>query len=139
MYLAIIILPLLASISSGLLGRKIGVTGSQIITTTSIILTTLLAIMAFFEVGFNSIPVSIELFRWIDSESLNISWGFHFDSLTTSMLLPVLIVSSLVHLYSVGYMAQDPQHKKFFWRFIYCFIMNNIRRLWIINIKRNGL
>jgi NADH-ubiquinone oxidoreductase chain 5 len=56
-------LPLMASIFSGFLGRKIGVTGSQIITTTSIILTTILAIIAFFEVGFNSISVSIELFR----------------------------------------------------------------------------
>ena len=109
MYLSIIMLPLMASIFSGFLGRKIGVTGSQIITTTSIILTTILAIIAFFEVGFNSISVSIELFRWIDSEALNIHWGFHFDSLTVSMLIPVLIVSSLVHLYSVGYMAHDPR------------------------------
>lgn len=108
MYLAIIILPLLASISSGFFGRKIGVSGSHIITTSSVMVTTLLAILAFFEVGFNSIPVSIELFRWIDSESLNISWGFNFDSLTVSMLIPVLIVSSLVHLYSIGYMSHDP-------------------------------
>jgi len=63
MYLAIIILPLLASISSGFFGRKIGVAGSHIITTSSVMVTTLLAILAFFEVGFNSIPVSIELFR----------------------------------------------------------------------------
>jgi len=41
-----------------------------------------LAVVAFFEVGLNNIPVSIEVFRWIDSESLNVSWGFHFDSLT---------------------------------------------------------
>lgn len=109
MYLAIIILPLLASISSGFFGRKIGVSGSHIITTSSVMVTTLLAILAFFEVGFNSIPVSIELFRWIDSESLNISWGFNFDSLTVSMLIPVLIVSSLVHLYSIGYMSHDPR------------------------------
>ena len=109
MYLAIIILPLLASISSGFFGRKIGTSGSQIITTSSVIVTTLLAIVAFFEVGLNGIPVSIELFRWIDSESINISWAFYFDSLTVSMLIPVLIVSSLVHLYSVGYMSADPR------------------------------
>ena len=114
MYLAIIILPLLASVSSGFFGRRIGVSGSQIITTSSVIATTILAILAFFEVGFNSIPVSIELFRWIDSESLNIHWGFHFDSLTVSMLIPVLTVSSLVHLYSVGYMSHDPHNQRFF-------------------------
>jgi hypothetical protein len=87
MYLAIITLPLLGSIASGLFGRKIGVTGAQLITSSLVILTTLLAIAAYFEVGLNSIPVSIKLFTWIDSESLNVFIGFHFDSLTMSMLL----------------------------------------------------
>jgi len=87
MYLALIILPLLGSIASGLFGRKIGVTGSQLITTSLVIITTFLAIIAYLEVGLNSIPVSIQLFKWIDSESLIVYWGFHFDSLTTSMLL----------------------------------------------------
>lgn len=82
MYLAIIILPLLGSIASGFFGRKIGVSGAQIITCTAVVMTTILAVLAFFEVGLNNIPVSIEVFRWIDSESLNVSWGFHFDSLT---------------------------------------------------------
>lgn len=109
MYLAIIILPLLGSIASGFFGRKIGVTGAQIITCAAVVLTTILAVVAFFEVGLNNIPVSIEVFRWIDSESLNVSWGFHFDSLTVSMLIPVLIVSSLVHVYSIGYMSEDPR------------------------------
>jgi group I intron endonuclease len=109
MYLALIILPLLGSIASGLFGKKIGVTGSQLITTSLVIITTFLAIIAYLEVGLNSIPVSIHLFRWIDSESLIVYWGFHFDSLTTSMLLPVLIVSSLVHVYSIGYMSHDPR------------------------------
>ena len=109
MYLAIIILPLLGSIASGFFGRKIGVTGAHFITCTAVVLTTMLAVVAFFEVGLNNIPVSIEVFRWIDSESLNVSWGFHFDSLTVSMLIPVLIVSSLVHIYSIGYMSHDPR------------------------------
>ena len=109
MYLAIITLPLLGSIASGLFGRKIGVTGAQLITSSLVFITTLLAITAYLEVGLNSIPVSIQLFTWIDSESLNVFWGFHFDSLTVSMLLPVLIVSSLVHVYSIGYMSHDPQ------------------------------
>jgi hypothetical protein len=109
MYLAIITLPLLGSIVSGFFGRKVGVSGAQLITCTSVIVTTLLAIVAFFEVGLNNIPVSVNLFRWIDSESLNVLWGFRFDSLTVSMLLPVLIVSSLVHIYSVSYMSHDPR------------------------------
>lgn len=63
MYLSIIILPLLGSIVAGFFGRKVGVSGAQFITCSSVILTTILAIIAFFEVGFNNIPVSIELFR----------------------------------------------------------------------------
>jgi NADH-ubiquinone oxidoreductase chain 5 len=114
MYLAIITLPLLGSIVSGFFGRKVGVSGAQLITCMCVIVTTLLSIVVFFEVGLNNIPVSVHLFRWIDSESLNVLWGFHFDSLTASMLIPVLIVSSLVHVYSVGYMSHDPHNQRFF-------------------------
>ena len=114
MYLAIITLPLLGSIVAGFFGRKVGVSGAQLITSLCVILTTLLATVAFFEVGLNNIPVSINLFRWIDSESLNVLWGFQFDSLTVSMLIPVLIVSSLVHVYSIGYMSHDPHNQRFF-------------------------
>jgi len=114
MYLTLILLPLLGSIVSGFFGRKIGVSGAQFITCSSIILTTFFAIITFFEVGINSIPLSIKLFRWIDSESLYVIWGFNFDSLTVSMLIPVLIVSSVVHLYSVSYMSHDPHNQRFF-------------------------
>ena len=115
MYLSIIILPLLGSIVSGFFGRKIGVTGSSYqLGCLSIITTTILAIISFFEVGFNNNPVSINLFKWIDSESFNMVWNFQFDSLTVSMLIPVLIISSLVHIYSIGYMSHDPHNQRFF-------------------------
>ena len=114
MYLTIITLPLLGSIFSGFFGSKIGVTGSQLITCSLLIITTIVSMLSFIEVGMNGIPVSIQLFRWIDSESLNVLWSFNFDSLTVSMLIPVLIVSSLVHIYSVGYMSHDPHNQRFF-------------------------
>jgi len=63
MYLAIIVLPLLGATVSGFLGRKIGVQGSQVITCSFILITTLLAIIAFVEVGINNTPVSIQIFR----------------------------------------------------------------------------
>ena len=107
-------LPLLGSMVSGFLGRKLGVKGTQIITCSCVIITTIFSIIAFIEVGLNNTPVNIQLFRWIDSESLNVIWGFQFDSLTVSMLIPVLIVSSLVHVYSIGYMSQDPHNQRFF-------------------------
>ncbi len=114
MYLALIVMPILGSIVSGFFGRKVGVSGSQLITCSCVIITTFLAIIAFIEVGLNNIPVTIHLFRWVDAETLNISWGFNFDSLTVSMLIPVLIVSSLVHVYSIGYMSHDPHNQRFF-------------------------
>lgn len=114
MYLTLIVLPLLGSISSGFFGRKIGISGSHIITCSSVILTTFLAILAFIEVGINNIPVTIDVARWIDAEALNVMWSFKFDSLTVSMLLPVLIVSSLVHIYSISYMSHDPHNQRFF-------------------------
>src|SRR6195952_1886555 len=114
MYLSILALPFFGSAVAGLLGRKIGVTGAHIITTGSLMITTVLALVAFYEVGLCGSPVSIELFSWVDSEFLYVSWGFLFDSLTVSMLIPVLVVSSLVHLYSISYMAEDPHNQRFF-------------------------
>ena len=114
MYLSIIIFPLLGSIVSGFFGRKVGITGAQFITCSNLIITTFLSIIVFFEVGFINLPVSIELFRWIDIEWFKIMWSFEFDSLTVSMFLPVLIISSLVHIYSISYMSNDPHNQRFF-------------------------
>ena len=114
MYLSIILLPLLGSMVSGFFGRKVGVNGSRTISCLCIIITTILAIICFFEGGFNNNSVSINLFTWISSESFNMTWTFQFDNLTISMLIPVLIVSSLVHIYSIGYMSSDPHNQRFF-------------------------
>jgi NADH-ubiquinone oxidoreductase chain 5 len=107
-------LPLYGSVVSGFFGRKVGVSGAQFVTILGVIVTTIVAIVTFFEVGFNNITLSINLFRWIDSEWFGILWGFQYDSLTVSMLIPVLIISSLVHIYSVGYMDGDPHNQRFF-------------------------
>ncbi len=80
MYLAIITLPLLGSIASGLFGRKIGVTGAQLITSSLVILTTLLAIAAYFEVGFNSILESFSVFIGFPFNSLDRAKGFSSSS-----------------------------------------------------------
>jgi len=114
MYLAIIFLPLLGSIVSGFFGRKVGIMGSRTISCLCIIITTILAVLVFFEGGFNNTSVSINLFNWITSETFNMTWTFQFDNLTISMLIPVLIISSLVHIYSIGYMSTDPHNQRFF-------------------------
>jgi NADH-ubiquinone oxidoreductase chain 5 len=114
MYLSILVLPLLGSFVSGFMGRKIGVTGAHIITCTCLILSSILASIAFYEVGFCGSPVSINLISWIDSEFMSISWEFLFDQLTVSMLIPVLYISSLIHIFSTDYMAEDPHNQRFF-------------------------
>ena len=108
MYLPILVLPLLGSVASGLLGRKLGVTGSHIITISCLGLASILAAILFFEVGLCNSPVIINLGSWIDSDYMKISWDFLFDSLTVSMFIPVLFISTLIHLFSVNYMGEDP-------------------------------
>ena len=108
MYLSILILPLLGSLVSGLLGRKLGVTGAHIITCTCLILSSILATVAFYEVGICGSPVSIFLVNWVDSEFMSISWEFLFDQLTVSMFIPILYISSLIHIFSTDYMSEDP-------------------------------
>jgi NADH-ubiquinone oxidoreductase chain 5 len=114
MYLTIIILPLLSSLVSGFLGRKVGITGSQIITCGSLIVTSVLITIAFYEVGICGSPVNIEIKNWLDIEILNISWSFYFDQLTVSLGLAVIYCSTLIHIYSVDYLSTDPHIQRFF-------------------------
>jgi len=114
MYISIIFLPFLASIISGLFGRVVGVKGVYILNVGCLFITTILAFIAYYEVVLCNSPVSIELFPWLSIEQLRVTWSFYFDELTVSMLIPVLIVSLLVHLYSVGYMGEDPHQQRFF-------------------------
>jgi NADH-ubiquinone oxidoreductase chain 5 len=113
MYLLIVFLPLLGSITAGFLGRWLGKYGAAIVTATCVGLSTLFSLIAFYEVGLAGSPVYIKLFTWIDSEMLHASWAFLFDSLTVVMLIVVTIVSTLVHIYSIGYMSHDPHLPRF--------------------------
>ena len=114
MYLSILVLPLLGSIASGLMGRKIGVTGAHIITCSCLFLSSILAGIAFYEVGICGSPVSINLGSWVDSEYLTISWEFLFDQVSISLGFAVIFCSTLIHLYSTDYMSADPHNQRFF-------------------------
>lgn len=114
MYLIIIFFPLLSAIASGFLGRKIGIQGSQLLSSSLIFFTAILSALAFYEVGFSESPISLITTKWLDIESLDVSWGFNFDSLSVSMLIPVILVSLCVHIYSIGYMGSDAHFQRFF-------------------------
>nr|UEV87056.1 NADH dehydrogenase subunit 5 [Grifola frondosa] len=114
MYITILILPLLGSLVSGLLGRKIGVSGAHFISCACLFLSSILASLAFFEVGISGSPVYINLTSWIESGYLSIRWEFLFDQLTVSMFIPVLYISTLIHIFSTDYMSEDPHNQRFF-------------------------
>lgn len=98
MYLLIVILPLLSAIGAGFFGRFIGEKGAVILTTTSIGVTAIISLIAFYSVGICGNPVYFKVATWIDSANFIVDWGFLFDSLTVVMLVVVTVVSSLVHL-----------------------------------------
>lgn len=107
MYLSIIVLFLLGLIVIGFFGRKIGVIGVCFLSCISIIIIIILVIISYLEVGFNNNFVFINLFLWLDSELFNMMWNFKFDSLIVLMLIFVLVISSLVYFYFIGYMSYD--------------------------------
>jgi NADH-ubiquinone oxidoreductase chain 5 len=113
MYLILIFLPLLSSLTVGLFGRKLGTEGSSLISVNCLLFTFLISLFCFYEVGLSSSVVYIKLMVWIDSELLNVDWGFLFDSLTVTMCCVVTFISLLVHLYSTEYMSHDPHLPRF--------------------------
>jgi len=113
MYLLLIFLPLVGSFCAGLFGRKIGPFGASYVTVSCLLLTFCISIFVFYEVSLLNCCVYIKLAPWINSEMLNVDWGFLFDSLTVVMCCVVTFVSSIVHLYSTEYMAYDPHLPRF--------------------------
>jgi len=113
MYLNLIFLPLLSSLTIGLFGRKLGTQGSSLISVNCLLFTFLISLFCFYEVGLSNSVVYLKLMVWIDSELLNVDWGFLFDSLTVTMCCVVTFISLLVHLYSTEYMSHDPHLPRF--------------------------
>lgn len=113
MYLSIIFFPLIGSFCASFLGRFIGKQGAAIVTTFLIGLSAMFSFVIFFEIVLSHSICVITLFSWMESNILNIYWGFLFDSLTAVMLVVVTFISSLVHLYSISYMNNDPHLPRF--------------------------
>ena len=113
MYLLIILLPFFGFCSAGLFGRYLGFYGSSIITTMCTFLSFLFSFVGFCEVGFLNCSVYFKLIGWFECGTLNVDWGFLFDSLTVSMCVLVTCISGLVHLYSTSYMSHDPHQPRF--------------------------
>ena len=113
-YTAIVFLPLLGALIAGLFGRLIGDRPSEIVTTTFLIVAAILSWVVFAQVGFAHETAHVPLIRWIVSGELDAGWALRIDTLTAVMQVVVTTVSSLVHLYSIGYMHEDDSRPRFF-------------------------
>jgi NADH-quinone oxidoreductase subunit L len=91
-----------------------GSRAAELITTGLLLVSAALSWAALIDVGFMHHDVRIALFPWITSGDLQVSWSLRVDTLTAVMLVVVNTVSSLVHLYSIGYMDEDPNRPRFF-------------------------
>jgi len=114
MYTAIVFLPLLGALVAGLSGRLIGARGAEIVTTILLFVSAFLSCVAFVDVGLAGNAQTIQIANWVSSGSFVVDWALRIDTLTVVMLVVVNGVSSLVHLYSIGYMAEDESRPRFF-------------------------
>ncbi|SFK13973.1 NADH-quinone oxidoreductase subunit L [Methylocapsa palsarum] len=115
MYAAIVFLPLLGFLIAGPFGRRLGNRPSEIVTTSLLFISAALSWVVFFSVALGDTPESVSLLgNWFTSGALKVDWSLRVDTLTAVMLIVVTTVSSLVHLYSVGYMNEDPCRPRFF-------------------------
>ncbi|MCW5589563.1 MAG: NADH-quinone oxidoreductase subunit L [Legionellales bacterium] len=115
MIVLIVLLPMAGSLIAGILGHKIGREGAHRITILGVGVAFALALyvakLIFID---NQAAQSWTLYTWVNSGSFDFSIGFLVDRLSTLMLLVVLFVSFLVHIYSIGYMQDDPGYQRFF-------------------------
>jgi NADH-ubiquinone oxidoreductase chain 5 len=119
MYLLIITLPLLGSILCGFLGRKLGNFGGPLLTIIFMGIVLILVALGYYEVVLLKSPVYLGgmvngLGSWLSLGWINLDMGFVFDELTLSMMIPICFISFLVHIYSMGYMSDDPHLQRFF-------------------------
>jgi len=114
MYQAIVFLPLIGFLIAGLFGRLIGARPSEIVTTSFLAVSAVLSWVAFFTFDAPGGMMRIQIAQWMQAGDLVVDWAFRIDRLTLVMLVVVNTVSALVHVYSIGYMHEDPSRPRFF-------------------------
>ena len=110
---ALVFLPLLGSIISGFFGRYIGDRNSEIVTSLFVSISAALSLIIFYQVIVNSYENNLIIATWMNSGLLDVNWSIKVDTLSSVMLVVVCLVSSIVHIYSIGYMSHDPHKTRF--------------------------
>ena len=109
---AIIFLPLIGSII-GYLGKSIAKFFSEIFTSLLVTVSAILSIIVFLKGIQNDHYVNYKIFEWVSSGKFVANWSINIDPLSSIMLVVVTFISALVHIYSIGYMSNDPHKPRF--------------------------
>lgn len=109
----IVFLPLFGFILAGIFGRYFGSKGAVCLSFFCVLLSFFCSFLCCYEITICQCFVFIKLNSWINIELLNVDWGFMFDTLTSIMCCIVSFISTLVHFYSIEYMANDPHLSRF--------------------------
>ncbi|UOF12830.1 NADH-quinone oxidoreductase subunit L [Lysobacter capsici] len=113
--LAIVLAPLLGAIIAGLFGRKVGRAGSHSITILGVAASCAMSMFVLWQlVGQGAVPFNENIYTWFQIGGYEAHVGFMVDKLTAMMMVVVTFVSLLVHIYTIGYMAEDPGYQRFF-------------------------
>ncbi|MGB5245890.1 MAG: proton-conducting transporter membrane subunit, partial [Woeseia sp.] len=114
-HLTIVLAPLLAAIVAGLFGRQIGRAGAHWITILAVGLSCLLSFVVLKHLYFDGGQAeNYSLYTWAVTDGLRMEVGFLIDRLTALMMVVVTFVSLMVHIYTIGYMHEDPGYQRFF-------------------------
>ncbi len=114
-YLMIVLAPLIACIIAGLFGKKIGRLGAHSITILGVGLSCLLSFYVLYRLTFEDMaPFNGTVYTWLLSDGVQLNVGFLIDRLSALMMTVVSFVSLMVHIYTIGYMADDDGYQRFF-------------------------
>jgi NADH-quinone oxidoreductase subunit L len=110
---AVLFLPLFGAVIAGFFGRAIGDRGAQLVTSGALLLAAALGILLFRDILAADGARIIPLASWIVAGGVDVHWAIRLDTLSGVMILVVTVVSSMVHVYSIGYMAGEPSIPRF--------------------------
>ena len=114
-YLWIVLAPLIGALIAGLLGRVIGRSGAHRVTIFAVAVATVLSVIAYYDVVVAGNPgFDGTVYTWGVVGDLDIAVGFLIDELSVTMMVVVTFVSLMVHVYTIGYMHEDPGYQRFF-------------------------
>jgi NADH-quinone oxidoreductase subunit L len=114
MLVGAIFFPLLGATISGLLGRWIGDRVSQWTSVGCMVLAAICGMLNFIGVTQDGAATTLHLATWMDVGGLDVAWSLRYDTLSAVMVMMVTFISTLIHLYSVGYMSHDATIPRFF-------------------------